>query len=724
MGNNLWQIFFSCQNILCKLCYLEPISPHSLYDLETITIFYTGCIILLAAVYTTYKYSRNIFYGRLSWLFGLFVILCGTGYLSNIINTSYSVSWIRHGGLGCIAVIAVCMAFELLKQLPQLKSLKSLSELTKINQQLQAENQHRRHIQTAFQSLVTCTSVSTGEEYFSKLVMSLAMVLNVETVVVTERANPDSLNLRILALWHHEQHPIDSKFAALQTPCAQVIKTAKVHYEPNLKIPSTHPMAQLATNTYLGAPLLDEAGQVMGTLFILHNGALKELKLAKLFLQVFSTRSAAELKRHQLERELRSAYSNLELRIQQRTEELQKAKDAAEAANHSKSIFLGQVSHELRTPLNAVLGFTELVSQDRTLSADHRESLEIIEASGSHLLDLINNILVITKLENNYTCLQTSNVDVNKLVYELVGMVQFKAKRRGLKLKLERDLNILHYVTIDVSKLRQIILNLLDNAIKYTDSGEILLRTYPVLQRGSIQLGIAISDTGPGISESEQQKIFAPFYQSHQASTIHDANQQGVGLGLAICQGLIKLMGGTIRCQSQLGRGTTFYVELPVKIMQSLPQPSQLPVIPTHYSTPPNHHYKILVVEDSPTNRLLLRRILKDAGFIVHEAKNGQQAIEKWQSCQPDLILMDIQMPVMNGYDATAYIKQQDPKLPIIALTASTLEFELNEILSVGCNSFIYKPFKREQLLQIINQYLVNSVHAIDSTPRNIQISV
>ena len=256
-----------------------------------------------------------------------------------------------------------------------------------------------------------------------------------------------------------------------------------------------------------------------------------------------------------------------------------------------------------------------------------------------------------------------------------------------------------------MSKLRQIILNLIDNAIKYTHEGQVLLSAYPVTQGDSVQLGLEISDTGRGISPSEQRKMFKPFYQSGATSTVHDASEQGVGLGLAICQGLIKIMGGTIRYQSKLGQGTTFFIQLPVTILQASPSLDTVPSIPTDPGLP-QQHYEILVVEDAPTNRLLLKHILGHAGFTVREAENGQQALEQWRSSRPALILMDMQMPIMNGYDATAHIKQHDPELPIIALTASTFDAQLEEIFTVGCSACIHKPFDRQHLLSTIHEHL------------------
>ena len=437
--------------------------------------------------------------------------------------------------------------------------------------------------------------------------------------------------------------------------------------------------------------------------------------MAQSFLQVFAARSAAELKRHQAEQALFNDYDDLELRIRQRTVELQNAKDAAEIANRAKGTFLAKISHEMRTPLNAILGFTQLMSEDPELSSDHNRALDIIDASGSHLLTLINNILEFTKLENGHVSLQPSAVDIKTLLHQAGGMLRLKAEEQGLILKVECDLNLPHHSLIDGSKLQQIVLNMLENAIKYTAEGQVCLKAYAIYQSDTPQLGLEISDTGQGISASEQRRIFNPFYQSYTLSNAHDAGEHGVGLGLAICQSLIKLMNGRISCHSELNQGTTFYIQLPIQLLSAYPSSSSAPPgRPPYRSAFSQEQYEILVVEDAPTNRLLLNKVLGNAGFKVREAENGQEAIEQWQTSRPDLILMDIQMPIMNGYDATAHIKQQDPQLPIIALTASTFDAQLDEIFSVGCNACIHKPFNRDHLLSTIHEKLAGTTNYPD----------
>ncbi|NEQ52552.1 MAG: histidine kinase, partial [Leptolyngbya sp. SIO3F4] len=339
--NNLFEkIFFSNQYIPHGHCYLWQTPLVSLHVVSNLVIALAYFSIPLTLFYFAYKRRREITSNQVFWLFGAFIILCGSGHLLDVITLWFPIYWVTGIVRACTALISAYTAFELLTLLPKFLALKTPLELTKINQHLQTEIHRRRTGQTTFQSLVTCTSLSTGTEYFSTLVISLAMILNVDSVIVTERLSPDDLDLKILAIWNHKQHPIDSFITAACTPCAQVIETAKVHYCKNLEFPTEHPMKKLGATTYLGAPLLDGEGNVIGTLIILHDGLIEEIEIAKSFLRVFAARSAAELKRHQAERALLKAHDELEERIQQRTVELLKAKEAAEVANRAKSLFL------------------------------------------------------------------------------------------------------------------------------------------------------------------------------------------------------------------------------------------------------------------------------------------------------------------------------------------------------------------------------------------------
>ena len=388
--------------------------------------------------------------------------------------------------------------------------------------------------------------------------------------------------------------------------------------------------------------------------------------------------------------------------------QLQQAKNAAEAANHAKSRFLAHMSHELRTPLNAILGFSQMLSHDATLNAEQQEYLDIINRSGEHLLTLIRDILDMAKIEAGQIILNSNPFNLHYLLETLIKMFQLKAEAKGLTLSLELDSNVPQQVITDEGKLRQILINLLSNAIKFTQTGHVILRLRNLGNDPTVKLMFEVEDTGPGIDVDETTNLFNPFFQTQLGRQA----QEGTGLGLAISRHFVTLMGGQLLVSCSLKGGTIFYFDLPVTVncMESVgSQPWRGKAIGL---APDQPIYRLLIVEDHPTNRQVLVNLLRPLGFEVREAANGEEGVKLWESWHPHLIWMDLQMPIMDGYQAAQQIRanlaqrEYSQQPIIIALSASVFSDERAAILEMGCDDFVSKPFTESMILDTLTRHL------------------
>jgi two-component system sensor histidine kinase/response regulator len=405
--------------------------------------------------------------------------------------------------------------------------------------------------------------------------------------------------------------------------------------------------------------------------------------------------------------------------IKKQSAALEKAVIKADAANRAKSEFLASMSHELRTPMNAILGFTQVLDGDVSLSQEHQQHIQIIHRAGEHLLALINDILEMSKIESGHITFNENSFDLYKLLDSLEEMFRLKASGKGLKLMFDRSPDIPQYVKTDESKLRQVLINLLSNAIKFTEQGGVKVRIKVIdnpvkslngdYERSAMNQPIAlyfeVEDTGFGIAPEERDKLFEPFAQTETGRK----SQQGTGLGIPISQKFIQMMGGNLTVKSAIGSGSTFAFDIQIQSADLNQLPNQIKFPKVIGLAPDQPKYRILVVEDRLENRLLLMEMLSKWGFqAVREATNGQEALEIYQNWQPNLIWMDMQMPVMDGYEATKRIKAdalaQNPV--IIALTASAFEEDRKKILEIGCDDFVRKPFQKDEILSKMEQYL------------------
>ena len=397
---------------------------------------------------------------------------------------------------------------------------------------------------------------------------------------------------------------------------------------------------------------------------------------------------------------------DLTVLVAERTRELAEAKERAEAASAAKSIFLASVSHELRTPLNAVLGFSRLMMRKRDLAEADREHLAIINSSGEHLLNLINDVLDMAKVEARQVQVEVSAFDLLHLVGDVSDMLRVRASDVGLTLLVDLAADLPRYVFADARKLRQVLINLIDNAIKFTREGGVALRIGVASREpaGKVVLRLDIEDSGVGIAEADIERIFHPFEQAGASGSA-----PGTGLGLALARQFVELMGGSLTVRSRPGIGSIFRLAMPVEVATEGDIKRGAGAAPRVTGLEPGQRdWRILVVDDNPANLQLAHEQLSSVGFTVRDAASGEEAVARFLDWRPDLICMDRRMPGIDGMEATRRIRalENGETVKIIAVTASIFDDSGDEALTALCDSFLRKPYRADDLYRAIGGLL------------------
>ncbi|QHV99791.1 ATP-binding protein [Spirosoma endbachense] len=550
------------------------------------------------------------------------------------------------------------------------------------------------------------TASDIGIDFFQSLVKQLTATLNVQYAIVTECTNIEKTRVRTLAFSVNSNLHENIEYDLAGTPCSIVMKDREFYFPTDV---AANFWQGVGVESYIGVPIHDKSGEVIGHLSVSDSRPMTNHHKYIGILRVLAARSGAEIGRKVAEERLLQIQQQLENTVEARTRELATAKEDAEAANRAKSEFLATMSHELRTPLNGILGYTQLFKRDPDLTKSQQNGIKIMHDCAESLLSLINDVLDLSKIEARKMEVFSEVFYLPELLHNIAQQTQIRAEQKGLCFETDLSPNLPQWVVGDERKLRQVLLNLLGNAVKFTPTGTVTFRAdYKPGQGHEATLPptirFMIEDTGVGIANEQLASIFLPFQQIRESVDF----VEGTGLGLSITDQLVRLMNGDLYVSSQAGRGTQFRLSL------ALPEaaiPSE--TNPTAKLSQPIIGYEgprktILVADDGWENCSILTNLLIPLGFTVIEARNGREAVEQAVAHRPDLILLDLVMPYLDGFGALKQIRTNADtnSARVVAFSARVFEQDKQKSQQAGFDDFIAKPIDFDALLTTIGHLL------------------